>query len=86
MGDVDGDGDLDIFTANASTNNVSILLNNGDGTFRAPTTFSTATHPTSIDLRDLERRRQAGPGHGELQRRQRQRPAWATATGRSRQR
>ena len=53
MGDVDGDGDLDIFTANASTNNVSILLNNGNGTFRAPATFSTATHPTSIDLSDL---------------------------------
>ena len=41
MGDVNGDGDLDIFTANASTNNASVLINNGDGTFGAPATFST---------------------------------------------
>jgi len=53
MGDVNGDGRLDIFTANASTNNISVLLNQGDGTFGAPATFSTPTHPTSIDLRDL---------------------------------
>ena len=53
MGDVNGDGYLDIFTANAATNNVSILINNGNGTFRAPAAFSTAAHPTFVDLSDL---------------------------------
>ena len=53
MGDVNGDGKLDIFTSNAGTNNISVLLNHGDGTFGAPTTFSTPAHPTSIDLCDL---------------------------------
>ena len=53
MGDVNGDKRLDIFTANASTNDISVLLNKGDGTFVAPARFATASHPTSIDLCDL---------------------------------
>ncbi len=31
--DLDGDGDNDLVTANENANNVSVLLNNGDGTF-----------------------------------------------------
>src|ERR1700687_4921253 len=31
---IDGDGKLDLAVANQSTNNVSILLGNGDGTFQ----------------------------------------------------
>ena len=53
LGDVNGDGKLDVLTANAGTNNVGVLLGNGDGSFGAPATFSTATHPTSIDMGDL---------------------------------
>ena len=53
MGDVNGDGKLDIFTANAGTNNISVLLNNGSGAFPTFSTFSTPTHPTSIDLCDV---------------------------------
>ena len=53
LGDVNGDGKLDIITANAGTNAISVLLNQGNGTFGAPTTFSTATHPTSIAVGDL---------------------------------
>ena len=53
LGDVNGDGKLDIVSANAGTNNVGVLINNGDGTFGAPATFSTDTHPTSIDMGDL---------------------------------
>ena len=53
LGDVNGDGRLDILTANAGTNNVGVLLNDGNGTFGSPATFSTATHPTSIDTGDL---------------------------------
>ena len=53
LGDVNGDGKLDIVTANSGPNNISVLVNNGNGTFGAPTTFSTATHPTSIALGDV---------------------------------
>ena len=53
LGDLTGDGRLDIITANAGTNNISVLLNKGDGTFGSPTTFNTATHPTSIAVGDL---------------------------------
>lgn len=35
-GDVDGDNDLDLVTANEGDNDVSVLVNNGDGTFQYP--------------------------------------------------
>jgi hypothetical protein len=41
MGDFNGDGALDLAVANSSDNNVGIMLNNGDGTFAAQTTYST---------------------------------------------
>jgi hypothetical protein len=53
LGDITGDGSLDIVTANAGTNNISVLLNKGDGTFGTPRTFDTPTHPTSIAIGDL---------------------------------
>ncbi len=53
LADLTGDGKLDIITANAGTNTIGILLNNGNGTFGAPTTFATATHPTSIAVGDF---------------------------------
>ena len=40
LADLTGDGKLDIVTANAGTNTIGILLNNGNGTFGAPTTFA----------------------------------------------
>lgn len=36
--DLDGDGDLDLVAANRLTHNVSVMLNEGDGTF-APAVF-----------------------------------------------
>jgi hypothetical protein len=55
LGDVNGDGRLDIITANYSGNSTSVLLGNGDGTFAATTTFSTgmATNPRSVALGDV---------------------------------
>jgi hypothetical protein len=55
LGDLNGDGKLDIVTANAANNNntISVLRNNGNGTFAAPTTFGTGLHPTSIAFGDL---------------------------------
>ncbi len=40
-GDFTGDGRLDLAIANYNTGTVSILLGNGDGTFRAPVDYST---------------------------------------------
>ena len=36
VGDVNGDGKLDLTTVNSGSNNVTVLLGNGDGTFTAP--------------------------------------------------
>jgi hypothetical protein len=53
LGDLNGDSKLDIVTANAGNNDLSVLLNNGNGTFGSPATFDTDTHPTSIAIADL---------------------------------
>jgi hypothetical protein len=41
LADMTGDGDLDIITANAGNNTVSVLLNHGDGTFAPAQTYVT---------------------------------------------
>ena len=53
LGDVNGDSILDIVTANAGSNNVSVLLGNGDGTFGAQVTFATGTFTVSVILGDV---------------------------------
>ena len=52
-GDFDADGKLDLAVANYSSNTISILLGNGDGTFQAQTTFPTLTRPFGIAVGDL---------------------------------
>src|SRR5262249_43455433 len=37
--DVDGDADMDIVNANNGSNNLSLMINNGDGTFGSPVFF-----------------------------------------------
>ena len=60
LGDVDGDGDLDMATVNASTNNVTLLLNGGDntgsntGAFSSPTALPMGTTPYAVALGDLD--------------------------------
>jgi Bacterial Ig-like domain (group 3)/FG-GAP-like repeat len=61
LGDFNGDGILDIAVANGSDNNISLLLGNGDGTFKASTNFATGTSPTSIVSGDFN-----GDGHLDL--------------------
>ena len=39
--DLDNDGDMDLMTANYSSNNISILINDGNGHFAARSIFST---------------------------------------------
>ncbi|MDB5337293.1 MAG: hypothetical protein JWN70_2912, partial [Planctomycetaceae bacterium] len=58
VGDVNGDGSLDIVVTNRKTNNVSVLLNNGAGGFGAATLFDTGIKqsgkfPTAVKLGDM---------------------------------
>jgi len=46
--DFDGDGDNDLATANAGTDNVSILLGNGDGTFQSAVNWETLLALSSL--------------------------------------
>jgi hypothetical protein len=52
--DLDGDGDLDLAVANLGSNNVSILKNNGDGTFQPEVTYNTGGSPYSLFCADLD--------------------------------
>ncbi|MFN6053982.1 MAG: FG-GAP repeat domain-containing protein, partial [Planctomycetia bacterium] len=55
LGDVNRDGILDIVTANFSLNQdtVSVLLGNGDGTFKAQSTFTVGSGASSVALGDV---------------------------------
>jgi len=53
LGDVNGDGELDIITANYNSANVSVLLGNGNGTFKDQQTIATGTQPFSVTLGDV---------------------------------
>jgi len=52
--DLDGDTDLDLATANELGNNVSILKNNGDGTFQPKVNYAAGTQPRSVFCADLD--------------------------------
>ena len=52
--DLDGDGDNDLVTANAGSDNVSILLNNGDGTFQSTFNYAVGVAPHSVFSTDLD--------------------------------
>src|SRR5207302_875020 len=56
MGDFNGDGHLDLAVANGGSNDVSVLLGNGDGTFRTATvvqTFGTSMSPICVSVGDV---------------------------------
>jgi hypothetical protein len=55
VADVNGDGKLDVLTANANSNTVGVLLGTGTGSFGTATTFSTGnnSYPTSIRVADV---------------------------------
>jgi hypothetical protein len=62
VGDFNGDGNLDLAVANGCTEStcgngspgvISILLGNGDGTFKAAVNYSVGNDPVSIAVADL---------------------------------
>jgi hypothetical protein len=53
VGDLNGDGWLDLTTANLSSADVSVLLNNGDGTYAAAVHYATDRYPLSVAVGDL---------------------------------
>jgi 6-phosphogluconolactonase (cycloisomerase 2 family) len=52
--DLDGDTDLDLAVANYNTDSVSILKNNGDGTFQTAVNYGTGDYPSSVFCADLD--------------------------------
>ncbi len=53
VGDFNGDGKLDLAVANFATNDVSVLLGNGDGTFQTAMNFGAGTQPESLVTGDF---------------------------------
>ncbi len=64
--DVDGDGAVDLVTANSDSNTVSVLRNLGDGTFAAQVDLRGGSCPDSVTAADVDGDGAVGPGHGEL--------------------
>ena len=52
-GDFNGDGKIDLVTANSTANTISVLLGNGDGTFRAKVDYSVGMQPVSLAVGDF---------------------------------
>jgi hypothetical protein len=53
VGDFNSDGHPDLATVNSTTTTVSILLNNGSGTFAAKVDYATGTGPLDLAVGDL---------------------------------
>src|SRR3989442_8297825 len=53
VGDFNGDGKPDLAVANSASNNVSILLNNGDGAFQAAVNYAVGTSPQALAAGDF---------------------------------
>jgi hypothetical protein len=53
VGDVNGDGLPDIVTVDSLDNRVSVLLNNGNGTFGPASTYAVGLGPTDVVLGDV---------------------------------
>jgi hypothetical protein len=55
-GDLNGDGYLDdIVAANKGSNNISVFLNNGDGTFKDAVNYPVGTAPVDVYVADFNR-------------------------------
>jgi hypothetical protein len=54
LGDLDADGDLDFAVSNWDDDNVSVMLNNGNGTFAADALYGTGDMPRYVAIGDLD--------------------------------
>ena len=54
IGDLDGDGDPDLAVANGDSDDISVLLNAGDGTFVTDVTYGAGDYPRSVAIGDLD--------------------------------
>ena len=75
VGDFNGDGKADLAVANYNSNNVSVLLGNGNGTFQAAVNYGAGLESRFGGGRGLQRGRQGRPGRGQLRQQQRERAA-----------
>src|SRR5262249_31341063 len=53
VGDLNGDGNLDLAVANGGSNTVSVLLGNGDGTFQMAKNLPVGTTPQTVAIGDF---------------------------------
>src|SRR2546425_1268326 len=53
VGDFNGDGKLDLAVANFDSSDVSVLLGNGDGSFKAALTFGAGRGPSFVAVGDF---------------------------------
>ncbi len=54
FGDLDGDGDSDLTVTNYESNSISVLRNEGDGTFEVQVQYPVGSGPESVVLGDLD--------------------------------
>ncbi|MBJ6109236.1 VCBS repeat-containing protein [Hymenobacter sp. BT523] len=54
LGDVDGDGDLDLLTANGRSNSVSIRFNDGQGSFGGSQNVAAGSNPHNVLVGDVD--------------------------------
>jgi autotransporter-associated beta strand protein len=55
LADVNGDGRADLIVANSNGPDVSLLIGNGDGTFKAAQNLTTGVRPSSVAVGDFNR-------------------------------
>ncbi|WP_224240316.1 beta strand repeat-containing protein [Hyalangium gracile] len=53
-GDLNADGRLDLVSANANTNTVSVLLDNGAGGYSTPSPWNTGSSPRAVAIADFD--------------------------------
>src|SRR6266849_2455137 len=55
VGDFNGDGRQDLAVANQNSNDVSVLVGNGDGSFQSPRNFAAGSFLWSVAVGDFNR-------------------------------